>query len=643
MQKYLFILMVILIFISSVDGRSKDLGDLGTYVITPSKTKYSLMYLPLDTHRIYSSQIQRKNNLKEVLEDISSLQISERGYEGSVNTPRIRGLFSTHVLVMINNISINEPSSGIYDLSNITLENVDYIEIINGPTSSLYGGNAVSGVIKIFTKEAYQVDKPVTHLNLDLGSFGYENYYGSFNFKKGNNSLFLSGKRMFSDGLRENTELESLDLYSVYNKEISSRDKIIISGNYFRKKIGIPGPDRYFDYINYQWKEIPNSEEAFFLNALQTDKSIFFNAHYLSEDNLAFSIYFNKQEQTYNDMDTHPLLFIDTTQDTYTVNYLVGEKIEIKAGKFLNQEFIIGEEIVWRNFESKEKGEQQIYKKDYTISFVLQDKFSLEKLSNIITMRYDYNEAYKDKHQLSPSLSVIYEIDRSLRLFSHMGRAFTTPTFNDLYWSQIWMPGKPDLKPETSYGINIGFEKEFGDKLKIKLTGFYSDVKDLILWAPKKENPNIWTPSNIGKSYNKGVEIFLNHKISNTLSESISLTLLENKGRKSSSEAYKTLIYSPKEKVVYKVSYFTPLEVKIETIMKFCSSQWNINGWDFDGSSEKELPGYVVCDLNISRKLFQSEFFFKVKNLFDRNYRVLYEYPLEGRTFLIGIKLKFFD
>ena len=207
LKKFYLISILILVLQFNILCFNKDLGDLGAYVIMP------LMYLPANTETIYASELQKKDNLKEVLEDFSSLEITDLGYNGSINTARIRGSFSNQVPVLINNVPINS-SSGLTDLNNISLENVDYVEIIKGPSSSLYGGNALGGVIKIFTKEGYSVIKPVTDFNINLGSYGYENYYGSFNFTKGKNEFFLS---WFKDCWAMNAErsvLKNLGFYS---------------------------------------------------------------------------------------------------------------------------------------------------------------------------------------------------------------------------------------------------------------------------------------------------------------------------------------------------------------------------------------------------------------------------------------------
>ena len=266
-----------------------------------------------------------------------------------------------------------------------------------------------------------------------------------------------------------------------------------------------------------------------------------------------------------------------------------------------------------------------------TSAVFLQKTFNFEPMTTTVGTRYDYHNVFGG--QLNPRIVNIYKLNDSFKLSSTIGRSFRAPTFNDLYWPDPYMPGNPDLKPETSIGTDFGIEYKLKETLVSKITLFYNDVQDFIQWAPNETG--IWTPSNVGKVFSRGVEFEVETSIVKKLSQNLNYTFLESMGKETGT--YKTLQYTPKHRLNYGLNYLAPAEIKTKLGVEYTHKQiWE--DW-----KEHKIPGYTLVNLRISRKILQSEVYLSCENIFDKRYLSRENYPLPGRTFSGGINLYLWD
>ena len=146
---------------------------------------------------ISEDEIQKSDakTVGAVLENkIGIVEVSKRGTLGSSSDLRIRsgGDSANQVLVMIDGRPVNNISLGSANLTEIPTENIERIEVMRGPSSALYGANALGGVVNIITKKAIDV-KPRTEIGIEYGSFNTQSYKMNFSVKPGNADIFHSG------------------------------------------------------------------------------------------------------------------------------------------------------------------------------------------------------------------------------------------------------------------------------------------------------------------------------------------------------------------------------------------------------------------------------------------------------------------
>ena len=137
-------------------------------VVTGTRTPSPRDFLGSSISIITSEEIhaRRATTLGDVLRFVPGVTIAQNGGPGSVSSIFIRGGESNYTKVLLDGIPLNKPGGAI-DLSNISLGNVDRIEVVRGPQSALYGSDAISGVIQIFSRRETEEKKPRFNLFLE--------------------------------------------------------------------------------------------------------------------------------------------------------------------------------------------------------------------------------------------------------------------------------------------------------------------------------------------------------------------------------------------------------------------------------------------------------------------------------------------
>lgn len=571
----------------------------------------------------------------EVLKDKTGIvEVSKIGTIGAESTLRIRsgGGTADQVLVMIDGRPVNSISMGEANLSEIPAENIEKIEVMRGPASALYGANALGGVVNIITKKATAV-KPKTEIGLNYGSFNTQNYNFNFSAMPGKANIFLSGSKNLTDGFRDNSDYDATNLSAKIGYDFEKYGELSLSNGFLTSELGTPGRNftKLADYDNKKERtaESPNANQ-------KTNKQSYelnYKKEIADETKLQSKIYFQQNSFHFKDLDIHSAW--DSPDDDIGISNTVGGNIQIDTL------YDITAGVEGKNDKYKKKNEitktTDIDKWTDTSAVFVQKIFNFEPLTTTVGTRYDYHNVFGG--QLNPRIVNIYKINDNFKLSSTVGRSFRAPTFNDLYWPDPYMPGNPDLKPETSIGTDFGIEYTLKEILVSKITLFYSDVKNLIEWAPiDPTDPwSSWTPSNVGKAFSRGVEFEAENKIVKNLTHNLNYTFLESKG-KEEGETYKILQYTPKHRLNYCLNYSAPLKLQTKLGVEYTHKQeWKA------GTKDKTIPGYTLANLRVSRKILQSEVYFSCENIFDTRYVSRENYPLPGRTFSGGLNLYLWD
>lgn len=440
-------------------------------------------------------------NLGDVLSAQPSIKIKQSGTFGS--NIEILGLGGENVKIMIDGVPIIGRLDGNLDLSQITMENVDHIEIVEGPMSVIYGSNALAGTINIITKNN-KWNKFLINANTYVESPGTINANILVSSKVGSSVITGSLARNYFEGISFDEKRQSKwkgstqyigDLnYAYYGKKFTFRT----SGKYFNEFMkdkgevfGEGGPTPNATDINF----ITNRASAnAFLDLTHNEKM---------QTNIQASVSnYNRVMQTVR-TDMTDLSESEITSDTTTFinfmsratfNHKVSKKVSYQTGIDINSET--------GNAERIEGGQQSI--SDYAI-FITGKHELWDGIIIQPGLRYAYNTKFSAP--LLYSINVKADLSSGWQARASFAKGFRAPTLKEMYLdfahAGLNIIGNPDLDPESSYTFNASVDYTFRDEdelmFKTELKGYYNNVYNKIDFAKVDDVNGIETWQNINR------------------------------------------------------------------------------------------------------------------------------------------------
>lgn len=457
---------------------------------------------------------QAANNLRELLMTQLNMRISQDNILGS--SISINGISGNNVKVMVDGVPVIGRLQGNIDLSQINMKNIKKVEIIEGPMSTIYGTDALGGVINLITEDTDKCNR----FELYGGAY-YESVYVA-NFDLGtrfslfdNHNFIISGARNFFGGYSvvdtsRHKEWKPKIQYQAdlkYGTDIKNF-KLRYQTRYFNEYILNRGPRLPFYYENalddeYRTFRLSNSV---FLNGQIT------KYHYL--DFMTDYSYYQRRKNTYF-MDLTTLNRVMTTnpedQDTNVFDNWIMRASYSWDNPYNLFSFQIGTELNYETAQGKriENNHQDVG--DYA-AFISVNYKPFEELQIQPGIRFIYNTDYKAP--IVPSVNIKYDLIENLALRAAYAKGFRAPSLRELYYifvdvnHNIW--GNKNLEAETSDSWNASLDyKIILDQSLINLTTryFYNDIKNLINFALVNNQESLYSYVNIGKNKSTGGEI----------------------------------------------------------------------------------------------------------------------------------------
>src|SRR5437879_7207080 len=183
-----------------------DSSPSGVFV-TLTRSAFPQNALPTNVDVVTPEIFQKfdAQNAGEAISRQTSVQILPIGRLGSLVTVRLRGSSSNQTLVLLDGRPVEGVALGTPDLSEISVEQIDHIEIVRGGVSALYGPNAMGGVINILTKRATYTGAPVSHVGYERASYVRRIYQLDFGSRLGPVDYFFYGNQQWESGFRDNS------------------------------------------------------------------------------------------------------------------------------------------------------------------------------------------------------------------------------------------------------------------------------------------------------------------------------------------------------------------------------------------------------------------------------------------------------
>ncbi len=601
MKHLLSFLATILLFLLITPAFSEEL--LEEIVVTASRIEEPLQDVSSSVTVITSEDIKKMNvrDISDVFRTIPEVNLVQNGGPGKEASMILRGGDSRHVLVLIDGIRVNSPATSSFDFSGILLEDIERIEIIKGPQSTIYGSEAMAGVVNIITKRPRRSG---LELSFEGGSHG--TYSPSFSVYSGSegHSLRISASYLKTDGISaaksgdEKDGYENSTLSGSLTIKPASWLELQLSSRFYQDSTELDG----FDFMTYRAADDLNYNQRgdHLLNALTLKAYPYERWEQIlrlsmvedkisgSDPDTAFNNYMIKTEKKEINWQ-HNILFGDLT---------LTAGVEYRKEDALNQ----------GNFDKSRESH----------AYYLNNRVILLKdLIFNAGIRYDHYELSGSR--TTYRVGALYNLrNAGLRIRSNYGTGFRAPSMNELYFPFF---GNPDLKPEKSYAWDAGMDKDlFSERLTLTVTYFREKYKDLI-------NYDSGLPKNISRADVKGIETGLKIKVSQVIDFRAGYVNLDTEDRGTGQR----LSRRPEHRANMQLNV-----VKGD----FSGTVYYIyTGGRYDAAIKENLPPYSIVNLSADYKFSRHlTTFMRIENLFDKDYEEAGGYGRPGFSAYGGIR-----
>lgn len=657
-------------------------------VVTATRTENDVKKVPASTQVITQEDIKRggATSVRNALSMYANI-FQKSKVRGGGHDIIIRGMETKHSLVMVNGrrISNEADASGLgnaMSLDRININDVEKIEIVRGPSSALYGSEAMGGVLNIITKPSKEqtlltglehTSEDTSHWwHADTGRIGNFSMTLDARFNKINRSMPDTATESDPYGTAQtyNASLNYyvndhsyvnayMDYYSQHLKTdmgtpvmkpitlTTSSGKMSLSGQAMLEGTG----SKAFKQKNYgiSWNG-------------KTDKNDWQIQAYMSKFNWSTTSntkvlgsippagmegmfnYLLQKKNTYDfNHDEHNMWAIEgrdslRVNDHHRVTFGAEYVKDKVAGTGLGKNGD-GVHNITENGTTKSSSEKTLS----SYAAYLQDEIEYGKWFIVPAIRYDHHSAYGS--HTSPKIGVTYNATDHFRIKANYGDGFKAPSVSQLYYdlamqmgpgNWVHLTGNPNLKPEKSKSWDLGVEAEFG-KGYGSLTYFDNDVDNLIASIPKGKDSkgyNLYRYENVNKARIKGLENTLGYRFNDTLEFKVTSTLLDAKD----TSAGKDLTQRARLSQIYQLIYDDHKDTGWSAVLwnqldyKFVTGK----AWE---SGESVKKSYSLTNFSLTRKVNKdTRVYGSVQNIFDKKD---VDCDLDGRFWSIGWEHKF--
>ncbi|OOZ36052.1 TonB-dependent vitamin B12 receptor [Solemya velesiana gill symbiont] len=582
---------------------------LAPVVVTASRTAETADQALSSVTIIEREEIARyqATDITALLTGLAGVNIAANGGMGKNKAVHLRGTNSSHTLLLIDGIRVGSATLGTPAWSLIPINDIERIEIVRGPRSSLYGSDAIGGVIQIFTRK--RGDEHKTTLEAGIGSNNRAKLGAGISGgnKNGRYNLTISGER--TDGYDTHVDTETDDdgydnisINAGFNRKLS--ETVELSGQLLRSQ-----GENEFDGNSYNGNTSDYLEQSAGL-------AVTAQINDLWESTLRLGQSRNESDDYYNGSYVSSF---NTRRDqlSWENNFHLNDSNLLTAGFDYLDDHVSGSQA----YSITERSNKALF---------AQHRFFGEVSDLQVGLRIDDNQQF-GKHTTG-NIAWGLSLDENLRLTASAGSAFKAPTFNDLYWPATpWSSGNPGLQPEKARSYELGLEGSWS-AFQWSIRAYRSKIENLIDWACTANcndaDPwnDFWQPSNVGNAKTEGLELQASTNLHGWDSR-FTINLLDPTDESTGNTLPKRAKGS----------------LRIDLDRTF--GRWNLGGtllgesgrWNNPDNTVR-LGGYAIVDLRAGYRL-NPEWQIRgtIDNLLDRDYETSDGYPMPGRDFFLSV------
>ena len=526
----------------------------------------------------------------------------------TLTTINMRGTNGKQSLVLVDGMRINTPTNSLPALSAIPLNAVERIEIVRGAASSLYGADAIGGVVNIITRKG--ADTPFnTYATAGVGTYATSEYTAGFSGSKDGWQYSLNAGYGQSSG------------FNATNGQASSGNNAD-KDSYYRANVG--------GQLGFTWR----AGQTISVQTLQSRVNSGYDTFDLDFDDRSIQILSNTiiaSENQINERWRSQLSASFTTEKNETKNNPLGAGDGYFTPKqnqyqWINTIALTPAQTVTVGYERLDQSVDAFFygaPVDYTNDAVYTNAFMATYVGQWGahqvqgSVRNDNNSQYGSF--TTGSLAYAYDISANWRASVAANTAFRAPNFNELYY-----PGyaNPNLSPERSRNIEAGL-RYLHDDGEVGLTAFYNRITDLIV-----SNAPDYIPQNVDTAVIKGISLFASHNIGRQTAVTAGLDLLS---------PYNT---TTNERLPFNAQRVLRLGATHQIDAFGLNADWYLTSNRLDGKNT--LGGYGLFNLGVSYAVNDKlDIQLRWNNVFDKAYTLVRGYNTPGSNVFVNLSARY--
>lgn len=602
---------------------------LDEYVVTAARTETKLVDTPANVTVVDASRIEegRYSDVSEVLKDVPGAVVMDDGTGATTKSVMLNG--DDRVLIMVDGRRMNfdmgtfNGNAG-FDMNMLPdVSMIERIEVVKGHGGSLYGSDAVGGVINIITKKA---DHAFGKVSAGFGSNQARDMKAMYSFKENKTGVTVAAskykqgyykyKDVADDATKRwpgNSSFENEKISLKVAQELTADSNLEIGYDHGKMQ------GTSLSYIgNYSYTVTDKTTDNFYAKYdwLVNDKDAGYIQVYHNElDYKAFTIPNSHYNEKTVGIDAQQTI---TTSDTNKI--------------------VIGSS--WRKSDVDNKG---MYDESIdNIAVFVNDQWEFAPSWSLSAgARLDHHSEFGSETTMSAGINK--KLDDNSHIYANWGQVFRAPTTDDLY--AYYPPyqggtpsyGNPNLKPEKGETWTVGYGTVINDKTNVNISYFQSDVEDAINWDYRADGTYV---ENVDEQKKRGVELSVSHELNDNLDVEASYTYVRIKNN------YNGYGF---------VRDFNAIPNTYRLGIRYHDVKWNADLFLRAGSGAETNQysyidsSFVTVDMAVSYKANDAvTIFAKGYNLFNEAYAEhggivngSYNYPAQARRFIAGVEYSF--
>jgi vitamin B12 transporter len=598
---------------SETTGATSSLYQLATLdpvVVTAARYEQPLSQVLMSTSVISREQIERSQapTLVDLLQGEAGVEIARNGGPGTLASIFLRGQESKNLAIFIDGVRVQADNIGFIRLVDVPVDQIERIEILRGNAGALYGEAAVGGVINIFTRSG--TGKPGGYGSVSYGSRNTSDLSVGYSGGTGKSRFHMSAQRYDTDGFSAMNKAQNPQVNP--EKDAYQRESVYLR---FDQDInddlsfGISARSIYSDvYFDSPWNV--NATDINLGKNRDTDYTFFVD--YRPVQSWASKLALTSSEFKYRE-------FVNGVQlGVSDGGFYAGDQNSLRWSNIVDRDFgkiVFGIDAVLSDFSSF--GSK--YDRESSGAYIgYGGKYG--QLDYQLNLRRDNLEAKSTDSRIKNNattwlLGLGYQLTDTLRVTSSLSTGFRAPGPAEMFGP---FSANPNLKPEEHRGAEAGLLYKV-ERSSIRLVWFETSTTNAIVY-----DDVTFTPSNIGKVENKGVELQASTVLAGVQVKASLVSQDPVNSETSARLARRAREYGS----VSLLGSFSGFEIGLDTI---------VSGNRVDGGAT--LGGYTLFNIHVSRRLNNDLIArLKVENASDKDYQLARGYNTPPRGVFLSVQ-----